>query len=140
MPVPRPNPLHLLAGLALWCTGCPEGSDARPASPESDWGDDEAYGEPEGAAPVVFLNFGGVTLEHGPDDATQDLSTIIREPVVEVPPYDEPDSIQEVVFLVKRMWSRTDVVFVTQRPTRGDYAMVVVTPVDPQTGREHQGG
>lgn len=83
---------------------------------------------------TVFLNFEGGPLYCGlMDDATQDVSAIIcnltypRFEQQGFACYDEREAcIAEIVGLVRELWRDFAIDFVTERPERGDYEMVMV--------------
>lgn len=76
---------------------------------------------------VVFLNFDGVTLTPGEDDATLNTSSIFFSELFDVPLMPFGPGAPEVADLVRAHLDPFNVCVVTDRPDGGDYDMVVVT-------------
>ena len=73
---------------------------------------------------TLFVNFDGVTLTSGFDDAPSDVSEALAG---EFPPYDGPHDPDEVISIVAAHLAPFDVCATLHRPARGPYTMVVVT-------------
>lgn len=81
----------------------------------------------DGAA-VLFVNFDGVTLTQGTDDATADVSSLAKS-LGEAPlaPYGVGHKRDEIMASLAKIWAPFDMTITDTRPVSGDYAMVVVT-------------
>jgi hypothetical protein len=77
---------------------------------------------------VFFINFEGVTLVAGPDDATLDQSELMPGTYEA---YPTVDAIDTIMASFEGQWGGFDVEFTDSRPARGPYEMVVVTPTNP---------
>ncbi len=88
-------------------------------------GEETGQIEPPDGSNVIFLNFYGVILFGGTDNAPADTSSAVSG---DLSPYQSPLKITEIVASVEAAWSGINVVFVTERPADGDFTMVVITP------------
>lgn len=84
--------------------------------------------DPPDGSNVAFLNFGGVTLTQGADNASQNTSGVGL--AGELAPFQSPEDIPEIVASVEAAWAGINLVFVTERPASGEYTMVVITPTN----------
>jgi hypothetical protein len=98
------------------------GTDGPAESSGSTSGDNAECGQ------VIFLNFDGVTLVPGGDDATDNRSPLVVEETV-LAPYAGDDR-GEILAVVEDQWAPFDVCIVDERPGEGPYTMAVVTPTN----------
>ncbi|MEM7160409.1 MAG: hypothetical protein AAF799_46660 [Myxococcota bacterium] len=89
-------------------------------------------GAPSDAAMIIFVNFDGVLLTPGADDATNDQASLAGmfegQPAA---PYGDGPKRDDVMDALAEDWAPFDVAVTDERPAEGDYAMVVVTPTNP---------
>lgn len=85
--------------------------------------------QPPDGSNVIYLNFGGVTLSAGADNAPANTTAVGIDG--ELSPYQFPDDVPGIVATVEAAWSGINVVFVTERPADGDFTMLVITPTNP---------
>ena len=81
---------------------------------------------------VVFLNFGGVTLEAGDADATTNTATFFDVETV-VPAYPGPDQ-DLIMTATQTLLAPYNVDLATTRPATGPYLMIVFTGTGPSLG------
>ncbi|MEM7152545.1 MAG: hypothetical protein AAF799_06875 [Myxococcota bacterium] len=97
--------------------------------------DTASTGEPDDppmAAAIVFVNFDGVTLSAGVDDATMDQSALAGSfDGMPLAPYGEGPKRAQIMAALADDWAPFDVAVTDVRPASGDYAMIVVTPTNP---------
>ena len=102
-----------------------DSSDGQVPDPE----DTGEFGEP---ASILFVNFDGVTLEFGLDDATTNTSEIAsRFDGVPLAPFGEGPKRAEVMERLAEIWAPFNVELTEFRPVTGEYGMIVVTPSNP---------
>ena len=109
------------------------GSDTRGssgASSDSTGGDAGADACDPARTATVFVNFDGVTLASGADDAPSD-TTQIAQLAGALAPYDGPSDLDEVMAIVGGHFAPFDLCVTRERPDQGPYVMVVVTPDNP---------
>ncbi|MGA9522019.1 MAG: NBR1-Ig-like domain-containing protein [Myxococcaceae bacterium] len=83
---------------------------------------------------VLFLNFDGLTMRYGASSSKQNTSWIVPQGwSVRIPSFSaqhygaaRTQAIQTVVDMVKRDFANWDVVVTTERPSQGDYTMIVI--------------
>jgi len=89
-----------------------------------------------GAPQVLYLNFEGVTLRPGADEAQSDRSYMVQRDVT-LPPFNHrrfwfqvpkgrAEAIADITGRVRQFYAPFNVQVVTARPTSGHYTMVVV--------------
>lgn len=103
--------------------------------------DPDAGAEPDAEvrpAHVVFLNFEGVALTMGMDDSAANSSQIISDPVTMTAFLDDQADrdtrIANVVASVELAFEPFNVDVVTERPSSGDYDMVVLSGAADEIG------
>ncbi len=133
-----------LSFVALMIAGCGAPPEDEPptvlpsSSMESDThGDDHSVvtdKADQNGPQILFLNFNGVTLSPGDDDATRSTSGIVKT-VTKFPAfnqrfstnyYDDKKNIADIAYKVGEKFKTVNVKVVTTRPTSGVYTMIVV--------------
>lgn len=82
---------------------------------------------------ILYVNFDGVTLEEGDDDARTN-TTSIGPLAGDLQPFGGGAQPAEIVDELEVLWGDFDVAITDARPNDGDYTMVVVTPTNPLPG------
>ncbi len=106
--------------------------DSDPSGPTTgEASDDGPLDPPPTAGTVIYVHFDGGDFTVGTDDARSNVTDFVEMggPVAPFPLAAEQRA--EVVAAMQQLLSRFDVAIVSQRPTDGDYTMVVVTPTNP---------
>ena len=81
---------------------------------------------------TVFVELDGVTLTPGVTDDSRDNVTAIAELATTLEPFGgDPAERESILQAVRADFAPFDVRIVDQRPSSGDYVMVVVTPTNP---------
>jgi hypothetical protein len=93
--------------------------------------DTSTTADPIDATMVVYVNFDGVELTMGIDDATLDQSSFAEDFDGPLEDYGGGPKRDQVMASVVEHWAPFDVALTTTRPASGDYTMVVVTPTNP---------
>jgi hypothetical protein len=80
---------------------------------------------------ILFMNFDGVSLTMGTDEASTNTSTIVTAPIA-LPPYldgaaDRQTRIDAIATATRTRLAPYDVELVTARPADAGYAMIVVS-------------
>lgn len=115
-------------------TGAP--MSTRPAPMGTTTGTDtdqlDTTGLPDDPPPILFINFAGPVVSPGDDDATLNQSEVAGAFMGDaLLPYGDGPKRTEVMQQLQEQWAPFHVEVTDQRPVRGDYAMVVVTPTNP---------
>ncbi|MBA2542383.1 MAG: hypothetical protein H0V17_22265 [Deltaproteobacteria bacterium] len=106
----------------------------------SDAGSDAPADGAAATGEVVFLNFEGVDMTSGPDDATANTaSVLLAGPTYTLSPYlssnpDRDARIAGVTALVDEILVRFRISVVTTRPASGPYNMIVLTGMPGEAG------
>ncbi|MEM7156915.1 MAG: hypothetical protein AAF799_28955 [Myxococcota bacterium] len=107
-------------------TGADEGSSGDQVPPP------ETTGEVEEPAGVLFVNFDGVTLAFGLDNATTNTSEIAgRFAGLPLAPFGRGPQQEEIMDRLHEIWDPFNVEVTDERPESGNFAMIVVTPTNP---------
>ncbi len=111
------------------------GSTGVPPDPQTstDSGDPgTSTGAPPAGAEILFVNFDGVTLGEGADDATADQSAVASTfGGMPLAPFGDGPKREATLAALAPLWAGTNVFVTDERPESGDYSMVVVTPTNP---------
>ena len=106
--------------------------DAATIAPGS--GSGSGSGMPSCSARVVYLNFDGVTITQGATDSTQNRAQWIGVSTAVIPAYHSSTQIASITSGVQTALAGVPVTIVTQRPTSGEYVMIVLGGVKTDVG------
>ena len=91
--------------------------------------DAQSSGQDEAPPNLVYLNYTGVVLTMGADNAPMNVSQSFSGEFV---PFQAPGMMNDVVNELEAIWAEVNVEFVLERPPMGeDYTMVVISPTNP---------
>lgn len=91
--------------------------------------DEQTTGEGRSTPHLVYLNYTGVELSFGLDDARMNVSQSFDGEFIA---FESPEMMNDVVAELDGIWGEINVEFVLERPPMGtDYTMVVISPTNP---------